>query len=404
MEKIELLAPCGDLERAKVAVDYGADAIYLGGSSYSLRSRASNFTLDDIRDIVDYAHKNGVKVHVTVNMIPHQADIDGYTTYLKQLESIGVDAIIVASIGVIKLARMVAPELQIHLSTQASLINSLALKQMAEFGVTRVVLGRECTLQDIEKITADSPVEIEAFIHGGMCVNYSGRCTLSNFMTGRDANRGGCAQSCRWKYHLYDGNDHELSDSDKLFSMSAKDLCAIPQIESLIRCGVSSLKIEGRMKTAYYVATVVQTYRNLIDEIYASSKPLTQDRIDYYLNEIKKAENRPMANGFYNGRPHHESLLYGINGAGVTHDFVGVVKAIDEDGFTMEVRNVVIPGDRVECFGPKHPSVQLKIETIKDEDGLTIDKANQPMRLVHIHSMVKPQINDMVRKVDSHDC
>lgn len=199
MEKIELLAPCGDLERAKVAVDYGADAIYLGGSSYSLRSRASNFTLDDIRDIVDYAHKNSVKVHVTVNMIPHQADIDGYTTYLKQLESIGVDAIIVASIGVIKLARMVAPELQIHLSTQASLINSLALKQMAEFGVTRVVLGRECTLQDIEKITADSPVEIEAFIHGGMCVNYSGRCTLSNFMTGRDANRGGCAQSCRWK-------------------------------------------------------------------------------------------------------------------------------------------------------------------------------------------------------------
>lgn len=403
MAKIELLAPCGDLQRAKVAVDYGADAIYLGGSSYSLRSRASNFTLDDIQQIVDYAHNHDVKVHVTVNMIPHQGDIDGYATYLQQLESIGVDAIIVASLGVIQLAKMVAPKLQIHLSTQSSLINSMALSKMAEYGVDRVVLGRECTLSDIESITSKSPIEVEAFIHGGMCVNYSGRCTLSNFMTGRDANRGGCAQSCRWKYHLYDGYDHEISDSTTLFSMSAKDLCAIPYIEKLIHCGVSSLKIEGRMKTAYYVATVVQTYRNLIDEIDACDGPLPMERINHYLNEIKKAENRPMGNGFYQGRPDHHSLLYGVNGAGVTHDFVGVVKAIDDYGFTMEVRNVVQLGDTVECFGPKHPSVSLKVESIEDEDGLTIEKANQPMTLVHIHTLVKPQINDMVRKVASHD-
>ena len=403
MAKIELLAPAGDLTRAKVAVDYGADAIYLGGSSYSLRSRASNFTLDDIKSIVDYAHRYGVKVHVTVNMIPHQKDIDGYTTYLKQLETIGVDAIIVASVGVIKLAKMVAPKLQVHLSTQASVINSMALSQMASYGVDRVVLGRECTLNDIEKITKASPIEVEAFIHGGMCVNYSGRCTLSNFMTGRDANRGGCAQSCRWKYHLYDGLDHELSNPDRLFSMSAKDLCAIPQIQELIRFGVASLKIEGRMKTAYYVATVVQTYRNLIDEIYGCDHPLSDERISYYLNEIKKAENRPMGNGFYNGRPDHESLLYGVNGAGVTHDFVGVVKAIDEYGFTMEVRNVVKPGDILECFGPRHPSLSLMVTTIKDSDGSTIEKANQPMRLVHIDSLVRPQINDMVRKGDTND-
>ena len=400
METIELLAPCGDIERAKVAVDYGADAIYLGGTSFSLRSRASNFSLDDIRSIVDYAHQHNVKVHVTVNMIPHQSDIDGYATYLSQLQSMGVDAIIVASLGVIQLARKVAPKLQIHLSTQASVLNHRSIDVMAQYGVDRVVLGRECTLKDIESITKQSKIEIETFIHGGMCVNYSGRCTLSNFMTGRDANRGGCAQSCRWKYHLYDGLNHELSDPNHLFSMSAKDLCGLDVIYDLIHCGVSSLKIEGRMKTAYYVATVVQTYRNVIDEITTSGKPLSRDRLMYYQQEMKKAENRPSASGFYHGLPDHTTLLYGVNGAGVTHDFVGVVKAIDDHGFTMELRNVVESGDTLECFGPGHNGLFIMVETMQDENGMPVSRAFRPMSLIHIDSMVQPQINDMVRKVD----
>lgn len=403
MKKVELLAPCGDLERAKVAVDYGADAIYLGGSSFSLRSRASNFSLDDIATIVKYAHDHHVSVHVTVNMIPHQGDIDGYDQYLRDLANIGVDAIIVASIGVIRLAKQIAPRLSCHLSTQASVLNHQAVQVMANMGVDRVVLGREATLDEIQNIVNHSPIEIETFIHGGMCVNYSGRCTLSNFMTGRDANRGGCAQSCRWKYHLYDGYDHELSDPNHLFSMSAKDLCGIDEAYDLIKAGVASLKIEGRMKTAYYVATVVQTYRNLIDEIYATGKPLSTQRLDHYHHEIEKAQNRPFGHGFYHGVPDHTTLLYGVNGAGVTHDFVGVVKSIDTNGFTMEVRNVVTQQDTLECFGPHHDGIVVDGYTLQDENGLTIQRAYQPMSVVYVKTQILPHIGDMVRKVNTHD-
>ena len=265
--KPELLAPAGDLKRAKTAILYGADAVYLGGQFFSLRSRASNFTLEDIQEACAFAKEHGARIHVTCNIIPHNEDFDGLEEYLKKLEEFGVTAIIVASPSIMKLARKVAPKLEVHCSTQMSITNvETAIFMHDVFGIDRAVLARECNMEDIYDITEKCPVETEAFIHGGMCVNYSGRCTLSNRMTLRDANRGGCAQSCRWAYHLYDGKN-EISD-DALFTMGSKDLFTADYMYDLMNAGVSSLKIEGRMKTEYYVATIVSGYRHLIDELY----------------------------------------------------------------------------------------------------------------------------------------
>lgn len=395
---IELLAPCGDVERAKIAVDYGANAIYLGGKAFSLRSRASNFDIDDIKEIVEYAHQRGVKVHVTVNMIPHNSDVHGYEQYLTTLESIGVDAIIVASLGVVRLAKRIAPKLEVHLSTQCSSTNSKAIEFYQSMGVDRVVFAREVTLDEIRDINDNVSIDTEAFIHGGMCVNYSGRCTLSNFMTNRDANRGGCAQSCRWKYHLYK-NDIELSDPDCLFSMSSKDLASPRYVYDLMAANVASLKIEGRMKTAYYVATVVQTYRRLIDEIAQCGHQLSEDRLAYYENELKKAENRPTGSAFYGNKLDDSMHLYGVNGAGVTHDFVGVVLDINNDQMLVQSRNVFEVGDKIEFFGPHHEPQMLTVESIvRASDNEVLQRSYQPMENVWVKCNGLGKINDMMRK------
>ena len=398
-KNIELLAPAGDVERAKVAIDYGANAIYLGGKAFSLRSRASNFDIEDIEEIVNYAKPKGVAVHVTVNMIPHDSDLHGYTHYLQTLEKIGVTAIIVASLSVVRLARKVAPKLEVHLSTQCSSTNAKAIEFYQSLGVSRVVFAREVTMDEISAITNAVNIETEAFIHGGMCVNYSGRCTLSNFMTNRDANRGGCAQSCRWKYHLYD-NGHELSDPNCLFSMSSKDLAAPRAIYHLMNANVASLKIEGRMKTAYYVATVVQTYRRLIDEIAACGHQLSEERLAYYENELKKAENRPTGEGFY-GKAVDESMhLYGVNGAGVTHDFVGLVLDIKDDWMLVQSRNVFCVNDTIEFFGPKHEPLSLVVEQIvRASDNEVLQRSYQPMESVWVKANGLANINDMMRRI-----
>lgn len=315
MKKIELLAPAGDLERLKIAILYGADAVYLGGKQFSLRSRASNFELADIEEGVKFAKQHNAHVHVTVNMLPHEEDLHGLEEYLKALEAIGVTAIICASPHIAMCAKKIAPALEVHLSTQHSSTNSAAIAYWKDMGIDRVVLARELSLTDIQKTAKHSALPIEVFIHGGMCISYSGRCVLSNHMTGRDANRGGCAQSCRWKYRLYD--DHNpLHDERDLFSMSSKDLMAARYIPELIQANIASLKIEGRMKSAYYIATLIHAYRGLIDEVY-SQKGISEERMEWYCNEISKAENRPTANGFYEGLPKANDHLYGVNGAGV---------------------------------------------------------------------------------------
>ena len=293
---IELLAPAGNLEKLKIAILYGADAVFIGGLEFSLRSRASNFTLDDIKEGCDFAHKHNAKVHVTTNIIPHNDNLDCLIDYLKELEKCGVDAIICASLYIITTA-LKYTNLEVHVSTQDSISNSEAIKFYESLGCKRVVLARETSMEEIKKIRNKTNIEIETFIHGGMCSSYSGRCMLSNEMTNRDANRGGCAHSCRWNYDLI--CDGKNINCNNYFSLASKDLCALKYIPDLIDNNINSLKIEGRMKSTHYIATVVNAYRRAIDEYY-KYKTIDYEKYDYM---IKKAENRLTSIGFYNGDP-----------------------------------------------------------------------------------------------------
>ncbi|MEG0176233.1 peptidase U32 family protein [Anaerorhabdus sp.] len=398
-KNIELLAPAGDLERAKTAIRFGANAVYLGGKRFSLRSRASNFEIKDIKEACDYAREYGAHIHVTINMIPHDEDFDGLEEYVKELESAGVTAVIVASPTIIQTVKKVAPKLEVHLSTQMSTTNLQAIEYYKRLGVDRIVFARECNLDEVKYISTNSSIPTEAFIHGGMCVNYSGRCTLSNAMTLRDANRGGCAQSCRWKYHLYQGNQ-ELSIEDCLFSMSSKDLMAVEFMYDLMDANVASLKIEGRMKSAYYIASVVHTYRMAIDEIAKTEKPLSAERIMYYTKELAKAENRPTSIGFYRGLPTAKAHLYGVNGAGVTHDFVGVVLGYNKDTGVakVQVRNVFNIGSNLEVFGPHIHNEPFVIDSIVNSDGDLIEVANQPMSVVDVKIPFVVEAQDLIRR------
>ncbi len=398
-KKIELLAPAGDLERAKVAIRYGADAVYLGGKRFSLRSRSSNFDLKDIREAVRFARQYHSAIHVTVNLIPHDEDLEGLREYLMDLQEAGVTAIIAASPTIITEARRWAPGLQVHLSTQMSSTNLECIRFYQQMGVSRVVLARECSLEQIRYLAQNSPLEIETFIHGGMCVNYSGRCTLSNAMTWRDANRGGCAQSCRWKYHLLE-KDERISDADRPFSMSSKDLLAFRYIPEMIAANVASLKIEGRMKSAYYIATVVKTYRMLIDEVLQHPGPLSAQQIAYYEKEFAKAENRPTCTGFLDHIPDHRDHLYGVNGSGVTHDFLGLVLDYDEGAqqAVLQVRNHFRKGERLEVFGPTLVNQQFLADEIINEAGEQIEVCNKPMETVRIRIPFAVSAGDMIRR------
>ena len=399
MEKIELLAPAGDLQRLKLAIRYGADAVYIGGKKFSLRSRASNFDIADIEEGVKFAKKHGARIHVTVNMLPHEEDLEGLCEYLKELERVGVTAIIVASYSIMKLAKKVAPKLEVHVSTQHSSTNSSVVSFWKKEGMDRVVLGRECSLKDIQSTCKNASLPIEVFIHGGMCISYSGRCTLSNNMTTRDANRGGCAQSCRWKYRLYD-NDTELHEEDKLFSMSSKDLCAIEYIPALIDAGVASLKIEGRMKAQYYIATVIRAYRMCIDEYYEKGF-VSKERMEFFKKEVGKAENRRTAIGFYEGMPKSEDHLYGVNGSGVTKEFLAYVLDYDENTkmAKLEIRNNFKAGEEVEAFGPHMENMPFITSTLYDEDGEVVEVAKTPMQILYMKVEHTLRKHDMIRRI-----
>ncbi|MDO4197694.1 MAG: U32 family peptidase [Erysipelotrichaceae bacterium] len=400
MNRIELLAPAKDLAKAKIAIMYGADAVYIGGKRFSLRYRASNFEMEDIKELCEFAKKYEKKVYVTVNMIFHDEDLIGIKEYLKELKDAGVDGFIISSVSLIPIIKSVAPGVEIHMSTQLSTVNSSAVEVLRSFGAKRVVLGRECSIEEIEKIAKKVDVPLEVFIHGGMCSNYSGRCTLSNRMTNRDANRGGCAHSCRWKYHLYD-EDKEISNEECLLSFSSKDLRAPEYIERMIECGVASLKIEGRMKSEYYIAQTVKTYRKMIDEIYEKGH-LDEGRIEYYDKELDKAENRPSDDGFLSGKCDEDKHLYGINGAGVTHDYVAYVHNYDENrGLALiEVKNIFKSGDSLEVFGPKTDNLQFKAGLIFDDEWKKVDIANKPTQLLLIRIPFKVYKHDMIRKVN----
>ena len=398
MNQIELLAPAGDLHRLKTAIKFGANAVYIGGKRFSLRSRASNFDLDTIQEAVDFAHQHGSKVFVTVNMIPHDEDLEGLDDYLIALNKIGVDAIIVASLAILKRAKELTTNMEVHISTQYSITNAATIDFYKQQGADRAVLARENTLDELDALMDKTSLPIEVFIHGGMCVNYSGRCTLSNYMTLRDANRGGCAQSCRWKYEMIK-DDQIISDPNQLFSMSSKDLTAIEVLPDLIRLGVSSLIIEGRMKTEYYIATVVSAYRRAIDAINDNKDPQTV--ISRAITELKYAENRETFGGFYDGHPTVSGHLYGVNGAGVNQNFIGVVTDYDEVNqiASVQVRNQLSSDDEIEVFGPKTQPEGFYPTQMKDSDGVDTNRFYKPMEVVSMHIPYPVSKDDFIRKI-----
>jgi len=391
---IELLAPAGDLEKLKIAYLYGADAVFIGGQEYSLRARASNFSLSEIKEAADFAHQLGKKLYVTANIIPHDENYEGLIEYLKGLEEANIDAIIVASPYIVNMAKK-HTNLEVHISTQQSVLNHYAVKYFEDIGASRVVLGRELNVDEIKTIVEKSQAEIEVFIHGGMCASYSGRCTLSNTFTLRDANRGGCAHSCRWNYDLFDGNE-KISD-ETLFSMSSKDLQSLRFIPSLIDAGVHSLKIEGRMKSVHYIATVVWVYRMLIDEYIATGKI---SDFDYYENEISKAENRLTKEGFLGEFPNKNYQLYNNRSEIPTKTFVGIVLGPFNDYIKVEQRNHFRPEDTLEVFGPGKKPRTFKVESIYDTEMNLLDAARHPRQEVLIKIPFKVEPYDLIRKAN----
>ena len=387
MNKVELLSPAGDLEKLKIAIRYGADAVYLGGEEFGLRVFAKNFTIEDIEEGVKYAHERGKRVYVTLNIIPHDNDLDGLEEYLIKLENAGVDAVIVSDPGVFSIVKNTVPNMEIHLSTQANTTNYQTANFWHKLGVSRVVLARELSLKEIKKIreNINEDLEIEAFVHGAMCISYSGRCLLSNYMTGRDANRGECAQSCRWKYSLVEekrpGEYYPVVEGDNgTYIFNSKDLCMLMHVKELIEAGVYSFKVEGRMKSPYYVATVIRSYRMAIDEYYENIDRLEDyTPSEYFMDEIKKCSYRDFTTGFYFDKPGQDEQLYGSTSYIRKYDFMGVVLDYDDETkiATIEQRNRLFKGDTVEIFGPEREFITQEVKEIWNDKGEAIEVANK---------------------------
>ncbi len=391
MKKIELLAPAGDINKLKTAVEYGADAVYLGGESFGLRKASKNFSMEDIKWATDYLHERGKKIHVTLNIIPHNHDMEGVEDYIKELYEIGVDALIVADPGMFMKVKEVAPDFPIHISTQGSVTNVETVKFWQKLGAERVVMARELSLKevaDIIKEVGDS-IEVETFAHGAMCMSYSGRCLLSNYMTGRDANMGDCAQPCRYKYHLVEekrpGEYFPIEEHDEgTFIMNSKDLCMIEHIDEMIEAGIASLKIEGRVKSEYYLATVIRSYRMAIDAYYRDPENYKYD--PSLLEEIKKVSHRDFTTGFFFGQANENSQVYKDNSYIRGYDFVGIVLDYDEETkiATIEQRNRVFVGEEIEIFGPGVKHFDYKIEKMLDDKDREIDVANKAKQIFKI--------------------
>ncbi|MDP4448069.1 U32 family peptidase [Staphylococcus hyicus] len=405
VKKPELLAPAGNLEKLKIAIHYGADAVFIGGQEYGLRSNADNFTIEEIKEGVDFANQYGAKVYITTNIIAHDENIEGLDTYLKQLESTGATGIIVADPLIIETCKRVAPQLEIHLSTQQSLSNYKAVEFWKEEGLDRVVLARETGAMEMQEIKDKVDIEIEAFIHGAMCIAYSGRCTLSNHMTARDSNRGGCCQSCRWDYDLLtvdqDGElDLYFNDSQSVpFAMSPRDLKLIESIPKMMDLGIDSLKIEGRMKSIHYIATVVSVYRKVIDA-YANDPENFKIKPEWLI-ELDKCANRDTAPAFFKGTPGYEEQMFGNESAKKSpFDFIGLVLAYDEKTqlATIQQRNHFKPGQEVEFFGPEIDTFKQVIDVIYDEEGNELDAARHPLQIIQIKVNQPIYKNNMMRK------
>lgn len=382
----EVLSPAGDLERLKWALMYGADAVYIGGYNYSLRANANNFSIQDITEGVAFAHSLGKKVYVTVNILFHNEDLEGLTEYLTTLSDIGVDAFIVSDLAVIKRIRELNLKPEIHISTQESSVNKFAVKFWESVGATRVVLARECSKEDILDIKNNTDAELEVFIHGAMCTSYSGRCVLSNYVTKRDSNRGGCSQVCRFIFKTKKYDD---------FQIASKDLSMIDHIPELVDMGVSSLKIEGRMRSMYYIATVVNTYKNVVT-LYKEGK-LTNELMEYYKRVLNRLSNRENKSQFFTGDVNRSDQYYTGRKEVSNQDFLGVVLDYSDNVMKIEQRNNFKVGDTIEVFGPNTLTTKIKVDSIINEENESISVANHPQEVLYVKVPFKVEKNDILR-------
>ena len=393
MERIELLAPAGNLERVKIALLYGADAVYFGGRNYSLRANAKNLDISEIKEACDYAHKLNKKVYVTVNIVFHNEDIVGLKEYLFDLAKCGVDAIIVSDPVVIDIVKDNKINIPIHISTQYSTINYEAVKFWKELGVERVVLGRELSKDEIKEIIDKTGIDTEMFIHGAMCSSYSGRCVLSNYFTNRDANRGGCAQICRWDFDLL--KDGKKIDNPTKFTMCSKDLCMLEYIPDIIDIGVKSLKVEGRMRSIYYIAMVINNYRRAIDEYYNNT--MTNDKLKKYKKELDRVANRDSTDQFFNTFPtEREQYFLGRNEVS-NQDFLGIVDDYDGEYVTLITKNYFKVGDSTEIVSPDRDTIKFKMPIIYDSDNNKIDISRHPENIIKFKLKGDIKKYDMLR-------
>lgn len=405
MRPVELLIPASSLEVLKIAVIYGADAVYIGGEVFGLRAKAKNFSMEDMAEGIQFAHEHGVKVYVTANILAHNGDLEGVREYFTQLKEIKPDALIISDPGIYTIAKEICPEIERHISTQANNTNYGTYQFWWNQGAKRVVTARELSLNEIAEIRKNIPdeMEIETFVHGAMCISYSGRCLLSNYFTGRDANQGACTHPCRWKYAVVEekrpGEYLPVYENERgTYIFNSKDLCMIEHISELIEAGIDSFKIEGRMKTALYVATVARTYRKAIDD-YLTSPEKYKENMDWYLEQISNCTYRQFTTGFFFGKPSEESQIYDNNTYIKEYTYLGIVGERNEEGlYQIEQRNKFSVGEQIEVMKPDGRNIPVTVKRIVDEDGNEMESAPHPKQVLYIDLGQELEMYDILRR------
>lgn len=405
MRRPELLIPASSLEVLKIAVMYGADAVYIGGEVFGLRAKAKNFSMEEMREGIDFAHEHGVKVYVTANILAHNGDLDGVRQYFEELREIQPDALIISDPGIYRIAKEVCPEIERHISTQANNTNYGTYRFWHEMGAKRVVSARELSLEEIKEIRANIPddLEIETFIHGAMCISYSGRCLLSNYFTGRDANQGACTHPCRWKYSIVEEtrpNEYmPVYENERgTYIFNSKDLCMIEHIPELMDAGIDSFKIEGRMKTALYVATVARTYRKAIDD-FKESPELYRKNLPWYADQISNCTYRQFTTGFFFGKPTEETQIYDNNTYVKEYTYLGIVGTRNKEGlYRIEQRNKFSVGEQIEVMKPDGRNLEVTVKRIVDEEGTDAESAPHPKQILYIDLGQPLEMYDILRR------
>lgn len=403
----ELLVPASSLEVLKVAVIFGADAVYIGGEAFGLRAKAKNFTMEEMREGIAFAHEREVKVYVTANILAHNSDLEGVREYFRELKEIGPDGLIIADPAIFEIAGEECPEIERHISTQANNTNYGTFQFWHKLGASRVVTARELSLQEIREIRAKIPedMEIETFVHGAMCISYSGRCLLSNYLVGRDANQGACTHPCRWKYSVVEetrpGEYMPVYENERgTYIFNSKDLCMIEHIPELVESGVDSLKIEGRMKTALYVATVARTYRKAIDD-YQKDPELYRKNMPWYLDQISNCTYRQFTTGFFFGKPDETSQIYDSNTYVKEYTYLGIIGEEREGTYRIEQRNKFSVGETIEIMKPNGENVEVTVKRILDEDGAPQESAPHSKQVLYVDLGVKAEPYDILRRQEA---